>query len=449
MKITIYSLAFNLIVVFMAKKGVSKNGERKDVNLEAAKYILAAVSNNQELSFGGIDISETIPDLVNKNIDKLLKSDKENPYSCEMIMNRRGFGGQEASGSELDKKLKEFQDEYLRLKNGASKQSASTLQNGVLPKVLGAGSVSSEGSRGSFERASSFTSEGSYNISDSNSSAKKKGIISRIKDSLAKICGGSKKEDSLHGSVTAEFVVNGGEKGVFARTEERMARDQEAKATRLEEQQKMKEEVSRRRQELEKQRKRGERLDQKAFQKSQAPEQRGPSMFEGLKNYWRGVKAPEVLVVQTHRYDRGDWHVTSTTKIGPEEVKEGAGAAVRGAKGFAKGSAQVAETIGRGVGYMMTGWEDATGSLDAAKAAAGLMARPGGSIGDSLTSVGAVAQFMAPSGPPKIPSGYQVAGAARCGAKAAAGFGSATGKFAGDVLRVARDTSVTFSLGSR
>ncbi len=38
-------------------------------------------------------------------------------------------------------------------------------------------------------------------------------------------------------------------------------------------------------------------------------------MFEGLKNYWRGVKAPEVLVVQTHRYDRGDWHVTSTTKI--------------------------------------------------------------------------------------------------------------------------------------
>ena len=44
----------------------------------------------------------------------------------------------------------------------------------------------------------------------------------------------------MHGSVTAEFVVNGGEKGVFALAEERMVRDQEARSKRLEEQEQMK-----------------------------------------------------------------------------------------------------------------------------------------------------------------------------------------------------------------
>lgn len=93
MKITIYSLAFNLIVVFMAKKGVSKNGGSGDIDNKAAKCILAAVSNGQEyVSFGDIDISKTDPNSVNDKIKKLLDSGIENPYSRERILDRRKFG---------------------------------------------------------------------------------------------------------------------------------------------------------------------------------------------------------------------------------------------------------------------------------------------------------------------------------------------------------------------
>lgn len=452
MKITIYSLAFNLIGVFMAKKGVSKKGGSGDINDEVAKIILAAVSNGQEsVSFDDIVISKTDPDLVNNAINKLLYSGEKNAYSLERILYRRNPAMEGTVGVSVDKKLEELKGQYIKqLINDRSDQNASTLQTGALHQVLGAGSVSSKDGGGSFEGASSHTSEGSYNVSDSNSSAKKRGIFSRIKDSLAKICGSSKKEDSLHGSVTADFVVNDTKQGAFARTEESMAREQVEKDMRLREKQRMIQESLARKKESGKQIKREERSEQKALkQKSQAPEQRGQSMFERLKGYWSKSK---VVVIKTYSRDQGYWHETSETKIGCQELKNGARAAVRGAgsaaTGAATGAAEVVKNVGAGLGYMTSGWkEGATGPLDVARAAAGFMSKNGGSsIGGNLKSVGAAAAFMAPSGPP---SRKQIAGAAKLTGIAARGAASAAGEVGGAALRAVRDVSMSVGLGRR
>ncbi|MDA9573392.1 hypothetical protein N9R48_00500 [Rickettsiales bacterium] len=353
----------------MAKKGVSKNGGSGDIDNKAAKCILAAVSNGQEyVSFGDIDISKTDPNSVNDKIKKLLDSGIENPYSRERILDRRKFGKEGAVGATLDQQLNKFKELFLGLIKDTSNQSDSPPQDGALPEVLRASSVSSESSRSSLESASSATSEGSYDISDSNSSAKKRWFssfsFSGVKDLLAKICGSSKKEDSLHGSVTADFAVSN-KHDDFTLTEERMARERVAKDMRLEEQRRVREALLRERQELEKQRERDGRSERQALQqKSQAPEQRGKSMFERGWSALKNFRGPEALVVTAHQRKDKDspWKQTSQTEIRPEDLKNGAIAAVRGVRstitGAATGAATVAKNVGAGAGFMASGWKD-------------------------------------------------------------------------------------------
>lgn len=332
------------------------------------------------MNFG---ISQTDSNLVINGIDQLLNSGKENPYSLERILGRRKFGREGAVGQSLDRQLQEFKGQYLELMDGVSKHVSSPTQTGALREVLGAGSVSSQGRRVSFERSDpSVTSGGSYNIPDPNSSAKKRWFssfsFSGVKDLLAKICGSSKKEDSLHSSVTAEFVVYGDKEGAFALTEKRIAREQKAQNKKVEEEREMKAAVLKRQHELQEQRSRKEMSERRA-QKSQAPEQRGPSMLERGWSALKNFRGPEALVVTTHQRKDKDrpWKKTSQTEIRPEDLKNGAIAAVRGVRSTVTGgAATVAENVGAGVGFMASGWKDGdTYPSDAVIAAARFMIR--------------------------------------------------------------------------
>ena len=258
----------------------------------------------------------------------------------------------------------------------------------------------------------------------------------------------------MHGSVTADFAVSN-KHDDFTLTEERMARERVAKDMRLEEQRRVREALLRERQELEKQRERDGRSERQALQqKSQAPEQRGKSMFERGWSALKNFRGPEALVVTAHQRKDKDspWKQTSQTEIRPEDLKNGAIAAVRGVRstitGAATGAATVAKNVGAGAGFMASGWKDgATYPSDAAIAAARfMMNNEGGSIRGGLKGVQAAASLMAPSGPPTLPSRDRVAGVAKYGAEAAAGAGSAAGQFIKDALKTARDTSVAARL---